>query len=163
MRDDRVQASGPFAAEPGEALTPAKGSLLRHDKLIEFIHRNYAADEQGQWYFQNGPQRVYVELEATPWIWRLQPGGAVHAHTGVPAGEVEHAWVDEAGHLYLQTPLGLGLVHTSDMEQAADAVESGRWMPKAVRAAELPGRWGFVRSPQRQRARQASSSSSPPE
>lgn len=155
MRDDRVQASGPFAAEPGEAVTPAKGSLLKHDKLIEFIHRNYAADEQGQWFFQNGPQRVYVELEVTPWIWRLQPGGAIHAHTGVVAGDVEHAWLDEAGHLYLQTPLGLGLVHTSDMAQAADAVESGRWEPQAVQASELPQRWGFVRSPQRRLMRQA--------
>ena len=57
MRDDRVQAAGAFPQ--------AKGSLLRHEKLIEFIHRNYDHDVQGQWYFQNGPQRVYVELQAT--------------------------------------------------------------------------------------------------
>jgi hypothetical protein len=45
----------------------AKGSLLQHEKLIDFIQRNYESDAQGQWFFQNGPQRVYVELEATPW------------------------------------------------------------------------------------------------
>ena len=28
--------------------------------LREFIARNYQADERGRWYFQNGPQRVYV-------------------------------------------------------------------------------------------------------
>src|SRR4030095_7710788 len=58
MRDDRVQAAGPFPQ--------SKGSLLKHDKLIDFIQRNYECDEQGQWFFQNGPQRVYVELEGTP-------------------------------------------------------------------------------------------------
>ena len=58
MRDDRVQALGQFASGvPG-----CKGSVLQHDKLIEFIGRNYAADAQGQWFFQNGPQRVYVCL-----------------------------------------------------------------------------------------------------
>lgn len=41
----------------------SKGTLLQHDKLIDFIGRNYEADAQGQWIFQNGPQRVYVELE----------------------------------------------------------------------------------------------------
>ena len=55
MRDDRVQAAGPFPE--------VKGSLLRHDKLVAFIGRNYAADERGCWFFQNGPQRVFVELE----------------------------------------------------------------------------------------------------
>ena len=60
MRDDRCQRSGPFALEPGEHATASKGSLLRHDKLIDFIHRNCAADDAGQWFFQNGPQRVYL-------------------------------------------------------------------------------------------------------
>src|SRR5690606_10600917 len=74
MRDDRVQHAGPFPA--------VKGSLLRHDKLLAFIHRNYDHDEAGQWFFQNGPQRVYVELQATPWIWRLDERGGVTSHTG---------------------------------------------------------------------------------
>ena len=68
MRDDRAQSLGPFAG----GVAGAKGSLLQHDKLIAFINRNYLADEQGRWFFQNGPQRVYVELAATPWIWRVQ-------------------------------------------------------------------------------------------
>jgi len=36
--------------------------------LREFIGRNYAADARGCWYFQNGPQRVFVELAYTPWV-----------------------------------------------------------------------------------------------
>lgn len=140
MRDDRAQAAGPFPQ--------SKGSLLRHDKLIDFIHRNCAVDGQGQWYFQNGPQRVYLELELTPFVWRLQPDGSVRAHSGQLA-TVSDSLLDEAGRLYLVTDLGVGLVHSADMALAADAVEAGRWVPHEVLADELPARFGFVRSPQR--------------
>ncbi|MFZ5566972.1 MAG: DUF2946 family protein [Pseudomonadota bacterium] len=144
MRDDRAQAAGAFdSGRPG-----AKGSLLRHDKLIDFIQRNYEHDAQGRWYFQNGPQRVYVELEATPWIWRVQADGTVRAHDGV-AAEVQRCVLDETGRLYLQTERGLGLVHTQDMAQAAELVESGRWEPEEEPQAGLPQRYGYVRSPQR--------------
>lgn len=139
MRDDRVQAAGTFQQ--------ARGSLLQHEKLIDFIHRNYAADERGQWYFQNGPQRVYVELEITPWIWRLQPDGGVLGHTGL-ATQVQDVLLDEHGHLYLVTDLGFGLVHSADMALAADAVDAGRWVPREVRADDLPARFGYVPSPQ---------------
>lgn len=138
MRDDRVQAAGPFPA--------SKGSLLKHEKLIDFIQRNYAPDDEGQWYFQNGPQRVYVELEATPWVWRLQPDGRVVSHTGVPA-QVQDSLLDESGRLYLVTDLGLGLVHTADMALAAEAVEAGRLTPVEVKADQLPARFAFVRRP----------------
>ncbi|CAN5588676.1 DUF2946 family protein [soil metagenome] len=138
MRDDRTQAEGPFPA--------AKGSLLRHDKLIDFIHRNYDRDDQGQWFFQNGPQRVYVELEAAPFVWRIQPDFSVESHTGqavVPTA----CLLDETGKLYLAAPIGLGLVHTQDVGLAADIIERGSWTPEEVRADTLPGRFGHVLSP----------------
>jgi hypothetical protein len=138
MRDDRVQAAGPFPA--------SRGSLLRHEKLIDFIQRNYEHDEEGQWFFQNGPQRVYVELQATPWIWRLASDGSVATHTGL-AVRVQHCLLDEEGRLYLECDLGIGLVHTQDMVQASEAVDAGRWQPQDVRSADLPARFGFVRSP----------------
>lgn len=148
MRDDRTQAAGPFA---GPASTPdSRGSLLRHDKLIEFIHRNYEADEAGCWYFQNGPQRVYVELEATPLVWRIAPDFSAVAHTGLPA-RIQRCVMDEHGRLYLDTDQGFGLVHTQDMVLAADAVEQGLWVPVEVPTRDLPGRFGYVRSPQAQR------------
>ncbi len=148
MRDDRAQAAGPFAPDQGGSLA-SKGSLLRHDKLIDFIQRNYASDAGGQWFFQNGPQRVYVELEATPLVWRVEAaaGFGVAAHTGQPA-RVQRCLLDEHGRLYLECDLGFGLVHTSDMGHAADAVERGLWVPQDVRAKELPARFGYVRSPQ---------------
>lgn len=151
MRDDRTQAQGPFAPAPGEQGSASKGSALRHDKLIEFIQRNYLADEQGRWFFQNGPQRVFVELEITPLVWRLQADGSVHAHTGEAAGPVQRVLLDEQGRLYLLTPLGLGLVHSADMLLAAEAVEQGRWHPETVASAALPAIGGYVPSPARMR------------
>ena len=143
MRDDACQAAGPFT---GSASTAAsRGSLLKHDKLIEFIQRNYES-EFGCWFFQNGPQRVYVELEATPWIWRIGPEFSVLTHTGL-AGRVQRCIMDEHGRLYLDTELGFGLVHTQDMVLAADAVEQGLWVPAEVAASDLPQRFGYVRSP----------------
>lgn len=138
MRDDRVQAAGPFPI--------SKGALLRHEKLIDFIQRNYEHDERGQWFFQNGPQRVYVELEAAPFVWRVAADFSVTSHTG-QAAQPRGAVVDDGGRLYLDTDLGFGLVHTLDMEAASEAVEQGRWSPESLRAAELPQRFGFVCSP----------------
>ena len=149
MRDDRAQAAGPFAGTPGAdpaRNSAAKGSLLKHDKLVDFIQRNYESDAEGQWFFQNGPQRVYVELEATPWIWRIGFDFSVTSHTGQTA-RAQRCLLDEEGRLYLDTELGFGLVHTQDMNQAADAVEQGLWVPQDVSAAELPARFGYVMSP----------------
>lgn len=143
MRDDRVQALGPFAGGTAQS----KGSRLQHEKLIEFIHRNYEPDAQGQWFFQNGPQRVYVELESTPLIWRVNDDFSIQDHTGRPA-QVQRCLLDEYGHLYLEANRGFGLVHTMDMGHAADAVEQGRWVPQDVCVADLPKRFGYVSSPQ---------------
>ncbi|MBK8072694.1 MAG: DUF2946 family protein [Ramlibacter sp.] len=142
MRDDRVQAIGGFASGvPG-----AKGSLLRHEKLVDFIQRNYEHDERGCWYFQNGPQRVYVELERTPLIWRVGAGMQIAAHTG-QAARLLSCNVDEEGLVYLATDLGFGLVHTQDVVHIAQAIEDGRLQAKAAIAAELPVRHGYVTSP----------------
>ena len=144
MRDDRIQAAGPFPR--------VKGSRIEHDKLREFIARNYAADEAGCWFFQNGPQRVYVELEAAPFVWRLQPddgaasGPRITSHNGREAA-FRSAHLDESGRLFAATDIGLGIVHSLDIETAADAVERGEWSPEPVRFAELAGRYGFRLSP----------------
>jgi len=139
MRDDATQAQGAFPQ--------AKGSLLQHAKLIDFIQRNYEADAQGRWFFQNGPQRVYVELEATPLIWRVGTDGVPVAHTGLRMPDAGECLLDEAGRVYLASAAGVGLVHSLDVEQVADAIEQGRWTPKEVQADALPERFGFVRSP----------------
>ena len=98
LRDDAAQAQGPFQS----GLSGAKGSLLHHEKLIEFIHRNYAADAHGAWFFQNGPQRVYVELAATPLVWRLSSDFKLTAQTGQET-QAHSCFTDEAGKVYFQT------------------------------------------------------------
>ena len=138
MRDERIQAAGPFPR--------VKGSRIEHEKLLEFIQRNYMHDDAGAWFFQNGPQRVYVELEAAPWVWRIAPDGSVSSHTGMPA-QVHGAWLDEPGRLFLDTDLGFGLVHTLDTGLGADAVESGRWVPQTLAFAAMPERFGYKLHP----------------
>lgn len=143
MRDDKAQAAGPFGASGA-----GKGSLLKHEKLIDFIARNYEGDKTGRWFFQNGPQRVYVELEATPLVWRIgeAPLFSVTAHTG-QAARAQRCFLDECGRLYLETDIGFGLVHTQDMTHAADAVEQGLWVPEGVATRDLSQHFGYVRSP----------------
>jgi len=143
MRDDRTQALGSFAS----GAAGAKGSRLQHEKLIDFIHRNYTCDDSAQWFFQNGPQRVYVELEATPFVWRVGADFSVTAHTGQPA-RPQRCVVDEHGRVYLDTELGFGLIHTLDVPIAAEAVEQGLWVPEEVYTRDLPTRFGYIRSPQ---------------
>jgi hypothetical protein len=142
MRDDRVQAAGPFPQ--------VKGSRILHDKLREFIHRNYDADDAGRWFFQNGPQRVYVELEAAPWIWRVDSaagGFTVASHTDVST-RAQDAWLDEQGRLFLLCELGFGLVHTLDTGVAAQAIDAGAWPLRGELAfAQMPERFGYVLSP----------------
>ena len=143
MRDERAQTLGRFSS----GIPGAKGSLLQHAKLIEFIQRNYASDARGQWFFQNGPQRVYVELEATPWVWRVGPDFQLSAHDGTQA-DWQACFTDEKGWLYCQTSLGFGLVHTQDMENAANAIEQGVWTLQEVVRNVLPARFAYVTSPE---------------
>jgi Protein of unknown function (DUF2946) len=137
MRDDNL----------GDIAQSARGSLLQHAKLIDFIHRNYACDAQGCWYFQNGPQRVYIELQATPYIWRVQADFSLVSHTGLIA-RAQRCIVDEQGRVYMDSDAGFGLVHSQDMLQAANAIEQGLWVPQEVAASSLAERFGYVRSPQ---------------
>ena len=94
MRDDYAQSHG------------LPGDVIKHAALNAFIARNYASDPEGRYFFQNGPQRVYVSLDATPWVVRM-----------MPTGNAEHPWqfqtqceslitptaafMDEAGHILI--------------------------------------------------------------
>lgn len=145
MRDDATQAMGAFTSSP-----QARGAALKHDKLIDFIQRNYLSEtdgpSKGQWYFQNGPQRVYVELAITPYIWRVQADFSLIAHTGQHASLIS-CWLDEFGRLYAETDLGFGLIHTQDMLQASNGVEEGVWWVQEMLAKDMPKAFGYVLSP----------------
>jgi hypothetical protein len=152
LRDADTQAAGPFPQ--------SKGQRVVHDKLKAFIERNYEHDEHGAWFFQNGPQRVYVALEASPLVWGVRRRESVpsaapaadafewRAHTGVEAHELRSAWLDEQGRLFIDTDQGFGLVRSMDMDAAADAIEAGLIDPQDCRFDELPARFGYLLQPQ---------------
>lgn len=140
--------------------------------MFEFIGRNYAQDPEGRWYFQNGPQRVFVGLAYTPWIYRLNDAAAgVATHTGAAPRELRGLFLDENQSLLLETDLGIGVLldrhlpdflthvqpHTGDLETTFEAVASGRETScrlfgrkvslAPVRADEVAQRFRFVPQP----------------
>ena len=94
-----------------------KGGTIGNDSLRAFISRNYLRMPDGCFVFQNGPQRVYVELEYLPWVMAVDGAGALQLHTGAPAVLTGRGWMDESGALLLQTQAGVGLVDDRDLEQ----------------------------------------------
>jgi len=119
-----------------------KGERIANAALRDFIARNYAADEQGRWFFQNGPQRVYVALAYTPFVVHYE-GEAVFDQCGerFPARE---AYVDEEGSVLLAGEGKIALLDDRDLHRYADG---GERLP-GLRKAEVPARFGFVASPQ---------------
>jgi DUF2946 family protein len=88
---------------------------VRHAGLAAFISRNYAATERGEWFFQNGPQRVFAALDYTPWVLRWSREGGLSCHTGEPACNPGGAWLDEDGNLLIAFAAGVGLVSDQDL------------------------------------------------
>lgn len=77
-------------------------SRIHHSGLRDFIARNYAADPDGCHYFQNGPQRVYVALDAGPYVVHLTAAGALIDQTAQQWGQHPlQGWQDEAGQVWL--------------------------------------------------------------
>lgn len=89
---------------------------IANSALKEFIGRNYAADARGRWYFQNGPQRVFVALDYTPWVYRLDDSCAgLMAHNDAVPRDVEAVFLDDCGTLLLKTEIGVGVVLDRDL------------------------------------------------
>jgi len=84
-----------------------KGERISNALVTEFIGRNFTRDERGCWYFQNGPQRVFVDLGYTPRVYRVvNPDGAplvLEASTGGTVSTIHGAWIDETGAALLAT------------------------------------------------------------
>lgn len=129
MRDEFAQAN------------QLAGSLIQHAALNEFISRNYACDSLGRYFFQNGPQRVFITLDATPWIARIIPsengpqlltqcGTAIKPH-GALSDEKGNIYVtgiipqslseQNDGTVFTQTEsLSLALLHDHDLDLFSD-------------------------------------------
>lgn len=92
-----------------------KGQTVSHPGLIGFINSHYGADVSGNWIFRNGPQTVFVALDYTPLVLRLEVDGGLITHTGAVAGSVVAAYLDEEGNALLHTALGIGLLDDRDL------------------------------------------------
>lgn len=110
-----------------------KGDRVTNPGITEFFGRNYSHDDQGRWFLQNGPQRVFVTLDYTPYIYRVAPatGAAllVTAHSGGSAMDIRSAYMDDAGQMLLDTAMGIGLVHDSDLELLVPRFRLDKKMP----------------------------------
>ena len=156
MRDDAAQAAG------------APGEPIRHTALLGFINRNYEADDAGQWFFQNGPQRVYVELGYTPFVVRLAMDDASGQLTltdqAGSAFEPSAVYLDDEGGILFtdrSTPARVAVLHDHDLDlfsEHADLASDGRsgefrWRDgfalnlEPVRKSEVEKRFGFIASP----------------
>ncbi len=93
------------------------GDKIAHTALLGFINRNYDHDERGCWFFQNGPQRVYLNLEATPYIARSDPQHGFILQTGVPLEQIEQAYWCDNGALILRHGEIVAQVDDRDMAQ----------------------------------------------
>jgi Protein of unknown function (DUF2946) len=91
MRDERSQT------------LKLAGDRINNAALLGFINRNYTHDDRGRWYFQNGPQRVYVNLDATPFIARTDPTDGFVLHTGAVLREIDAVWLTDGGRLLLKS------------------------------------------------------------
>lgn len=80
------------------------GDVIRHTALKEFIERNYARDLKGQFFFQNGPQRVFVSLGYTPWVVRLIPHQNSWKFQTTSGIEItpSHCLLDEDGQILIE-------------------------------------------------------------
>jgi len=110
-----------------------QGERVTHSGLIAFINRQYGCDESGCWFLQNGPQRVFVRLAYTPWIFRRH-GETLTSHTGAAAGQVKAVYLDEEGSLLLDTELGIGLLDDRDLAGFFAECHDGNGQPASDEA-----------------------------
>jgi hypothetical protein len=118
-----------------------KGERIGNAALRDFIGRNYAADERGRWYFQNGPQRVYVVMAYTPLVVHYE-GDQLVDHCGrpfVPAVALQ----DDEGSVLFEGGQTVALLDDRDLARFADQNPS----PAAVNRADVAARFGFVPDP----------------
>lgn len=113
--------------------------VIGNPAITDFIGRNYQSDARGRWYFQNGPQRVFVRLNLTPWIYRCTSDHAPLTHTGRAATHIEGLWIDDLSRPVMLTDIGPGAVDDRDLDQIVTALtdSDGRPIDEAGLAAWL--------------------------
>jgi hypothetical protein len=118
-----------------------KGEKIGNAALREFIGRNYEPDAQGRWFFQNGPQRVYVRLAYTPLVVHFE-GEALKDHCGRPF-RADRVYLDDAGSVVISGEGTVALLDDRDLARFADEGAKLDLIP----ALEVPKRYGFTADP----------------
>jgi hypothetical protein len=108
----------------------------------EFIGRNYAGDAEGRWYFQNGPQRVFVRLAYTPLVVHFEGDGLVD-HCGRSFGPAHATYMDDEGSVLIEAGRQIALLDDRDLERYIDKADS--LLP--ISRADIPRRFAFVPDP----------------
>ena len=115
-----------------------KGETISRPQIIDTLNNNYAADEHGRWYFQNGPQRGYVSLARAPLLLRAEDDGSLWTHRGEAVTAISAAYLDENGGLWFATAQGPAALHEQDLDWALSHLRYGsRPMPESALATAL--------------------------
>jgi hypothetical protein len=118
-----------------------KGERIGNPALRDFIARNYEPDERGRWFFQNGPQRVYVRLAYTPLVVHYE-GERMVDHCGRSFLST-NTFQDDEGSVLLEGDRGIALLDDRDLERYADLADH---LPRIARA-DVERRFAFVSDP----------------
>ena len=116
-----------------------KGERIGSRAISTFIGRNYQCDAVGRWFFQNGPQRVFVDLEYVPYVLRteaLADGVSLIAHTGLRASTPSAALLDEDCSVLIAFDDSVGLVHDQDLPALLPCFSDRRGAPLSDEALE---------------------------
>jgi hypothetical protein len=118
---------------------------IGHAPMRAFIGRNYDVDGRGCWYFQNGPQRVFVTLAYTPFVLRYEGASLVDQCGGQV--RAQETYVDEEGSVLMRVARGAALLDDRDLDGFASRL-AGDWrtLPR-VRRNDVATRFGFVSAP----------------
>ena len=100
-----------------------QGDIIGHPRANAFLSRHYRGDARGRWYVQNGPQRVFVELEYTPWVYRYQADDGFTTHTGIKRNDIEAALLDDEGNMLLVSGLGIGVLDDRDLAACSNLIQ----------------------------------------
>lgn len=136
------------------------GSPITSPPILDFIGRNYQPDTRGRWYWQNGPQRVFVDLDLAPLVLRVIDAGerrGLVTHTGYPVERIDAVQATADGDLMVATEHGPGIVHDLDLAQldpqfdAHDTIATIVLDGRALTVTPADARTGgFVKRPQPQ-------------
>ncbi len=130
----------PLAADPARY---PPGDPISNEQILGFMHRNYIHDEQGRWFFQNGPQRVFVRLDAAPLTLRTAGAGdalELVSHNALPVSRIASWTLDDEGRLFAATEHGPGLIDGRDLQAVMDLLSfDGQPLSDALSAVPAPG------------------------